>query len=184
MVSLIDLWLPILLSAVLVFVASSVIHMLLRWHSGDWKKLSAEDSVLDALRPFGLAPGDYMAPLPGSMAEMNTPEFKEKVARGPRIAMTVLAPGNSMPSSLARWFVYSIVVALLAGYVAATTLGPGVPHLTVFRVTSTVAFVGYAAALWQGWIWYSRGLGYTIRSTIDGLVYGLLTGGAFGWLWP
>lgn len=89
-----------------------------------------------------------------------------------------------MPSSLARWFVYSIVVALLAGYVAATTLGPGVPYLTVFRVTSTVAFVGYAAALWQGWIWYSRGLGYTIRSTIDGLVYGLLTGGAFGWLWP
>ena len=136
MVSLIDLWLPILVSAVLVFVASSVIHMALRWHAGDWKRLPAEDSVLDAFRSFGLAPGDYMAPQPGSMAEMNTPEFKEKVARGPRVAMTVLAPGSSMLRSLALWFVYSIVVALFAGYVAGTTLAAGAPYLMVFRVTS------------------------------------------------
>jgi hypothetical protein len=184
MVSLTALWLPILLSAVLVFVASSIIHMALPWHSRDWKKLSSEDALLDALRPFKLAPGDYMAPLAGSMAEMNTSEFKEKVNRGPRIAMTVLGPGNTMPQNLAKWFVYGIIVAVFAGYVASTTLGAGAPYLMVFRVTSTVAFLSYALALWQGWIWYSRSLGYTLRSTIDGLVYGLLTGGVFGWLWP
>jgi len=56
--------------------------------------------------------------------------------------------------------------------------------MSVFRVTSTVAFAAYVLALWHNWIWYSSGPGATLRSTIDGLVYALLTGGAFGWLWP
>jgi hypothetical protein len=98
--------------------------------------------------------------------------------------LTVLPAGNSMPRNLALWFVYSLVVAVFAAYVAGTLLGPGAEYMTVFRVTSTVAFAGYALALWQNWIWYSRSLGYTVRTTVDGLVYGLLTGGAFGWLWP
>jgi hypothetical protein len=90
----------------------------------------------------------------------------------------------SIGRNLAKWFVYTIVVALFAAYVASLVLPAGAPYMTVFRVTSTVAFAGYALALWQSWIWYSRSLGSTIRTTIDGLVYALLTGGAFGWLWP
>ena len=183
MVSLVDLWLPIVLSAVLVFVASSVIHMALRWHSKDFEKLAAEDAVMDALRTFNLAPGDYAAPLPDSMAHMSSPEFKAKQARGPSFTLTILT-NTSLARNLAKWFVYSIVVALFAAYVASIAVPAGAPYMTVFRVSSTVAFAGYALALWQNWIWYSRSLGYTVRSTIDGLVYGLLTGGAFGWLWP
>jgi hypothetical protein len=183
MVSLVDLWLPILLSAVLVFLASSVIHMALRWHSKDFTRFAAEDAVMDALRPFNLAPGDYAAPLPDSMAQMSSPEFKAKQARGPSFALTILT-NTSMPRNLAKWFLYSIVVALFAAYVASLALQAGAPYMTVFRITGTVAFAGYALALWQNWIWYSRSLGYTVRTTVDGLVYGLLTGGAFGWLWP
>ncbi len=184
MVSLVDLWLPILLSAVLVFVASSVIHMVLhQWHAQDFKRFAAEDAVMDALRPFNLGPGDYAAPVPESMAHMSSAEFKAKVARGPSFSLTILA-NESMGRNLVKWFFYSIVVGLFAAYVASIALPAATPYMTVFRVTSTVAFVGYALALWQNWIWYSRGLGYTIRTTIDGLVYGLLTGGVFGWLWP
>jgi hypothetical protein len=184
MVSLTALWLPILLSAVLVFVASSIIHMALAWHSGDFKKLPSEDAVLDALRPFNLPSADYVAPRPASMREMSTPEFQAKAARGPRVMLAVLPATNSMPRNLAKWFVYCLVVSIFAAYVAGTTLGAGTEYMTVFRVTSTVAFAGYALALWQNWIWYSRSIGYTVRTTIDGLVYALLTGGAFGWLWP
>lgn len=183
MVSLLDLWLPILLSAVLVFVASSVIHMLLPWHDKDFKKFAAEDAVMDALRPFNLAPGDYVAPRPDSMAQMSSPEFKAKMARGPKIALTILRD-NSIASSLGLWFVYGIVVALFAAYVAALTLPAGAPYMTVFRVTSTVGFAAYVLALWHDWIWYSSGIGATLRATIDGLGYALLIGGAFGWLWP
>jgi hypothetical protein len=184
MVSLVDLWLPIVLAAVLVFVASTVIHMVLHfWHAHDFKRFAAEDAVMDALRPFNLGPGDYMAPVPESMAHMSSPEFRAKRARGPSLALTILA-NESIARNLVKWFFYSIAVGLFAAYVASIALPSGTLYMTVFRVTSTVAFAGYALALWQNWIWYSRGLGYTIRTTIDGLVYSLLTGGVFGWLWP
>ena len=61
---------------------------------------------MDALRPFNLAPGDYVAPLPESMAHMSSPEFKAKQARGPSFALTVLA-NTSMARNLVIWFVYS-----------------------------------------------------------------------------
>jgi hypothetical protein len=183
MVSLIGLWLPILLSAVLVFVASSVIHMVLRWHAKDFKKFAAEDAVMDALRPFDLGPGDYAAPLPDSMAHMSSPEFKAKQARGPSFALTILV-NTSIGRNLAKWFVYCLVVGLFAAYVASLVLPAAAAYITVFRLTSTVAFAGYALAIWQSWIWYSRSLGATVRTTVDGLVYALLTGGTFAWLWP
>jgi len=184
MVTLTALWLPVLVSAVVVFVASSIIHMATPWHAGDFKRLAAEDAVLDAIRTFDLAQGDYVAPLPGGMAEMSSPEFKAKLERGPRVMLAVLGPPTSMTRNLALWFVYLVVVAIFAAYAAGLTLAPGAPYMIVFRVTSTLAFAGYALALWQSWIWYARGLGYTVRTTIDGLVYALLTGGVFGWLWP
>jgi hypothetical protein len=184
MVSLADLWLPILLSAVLVFVASSLIHMVLGWHRHDFKKLPAEDAVMEALRPFNLGPGDYVAPLPQSMAQMSSPELKAKMASGPRFSLAILGAESSMPRNLVVWFIYSLVVATFAAYVAVLSLSADAAYMTVFRVTSTVAFAGFALAIWQTWIWYSRSLGNTIRTTIEGLIYALLTGGAFGWLWP
>jgi hypothetical protein len=184
MVSLTALWLPILLSAVAVFIASSIIHMALPWHSNDFKKFPAEDAVLDAVRPFNLVPGQYVAPRPESTKHMGTPEFRAKVQRGPQIMLTVLHPQNSIAKNLVQWFVYGIVIAAFAAYVASLTLPAGAPYMTVFRVTSTVTFAAYALALWHHWIWYSAGFAATLRSTIDGLVYGLLTGGVFGWLWP
>jgi len=184
MVSLTALWLPILLSAVAVFVASSIIHMATRWHASDFKKFPAEDAVLDAVRPFNLTPGEYVAPLPESRAHMSSAEFQAKVKRGPRVMLAVLGGDGSMAKNLALWLVYGIVIAVFAAYVAGLTLGAGAPYMSVFRITSTVSFAAYALALWQSVIWYSRGLGYTVRTTIDGLVYGLLTGGVFGWLWP
>jgi len=183
MISLIALWLPVVLSAVIVFVTSSVIHMLLGYHSSDWRRFDSEDAVLDALRPFNLAPGDYAGPQPTSMAEMSSPEFKAKLEKGPQVALTIMDPRISMVRRLALWFVYSLVVSLFAAYVASMALDADASYMRVFRVTSTVAFVGYALALWQGFVWYSRNLGYTLKSTFDGLIYALLTGGTFGWLW-
>lgn len=185
MIPLTSLWLPILVSAVLVFIASSVIHMLLGYHSNDWKKVPSEDEVMAALWKFQIPPGDYFMPRPDSSAQMNTPEFKTKREQGPKVAMTVYpSEEKSMALNLVLWFLYSIVMGVFAGYVAGVVLAPGTPYLTVFRITSTVAFAGYTLALWQSVIWYSRNLGMTLRSTFDGLLYALLTGGVFGWLWP
>ena len=133
---------------------------------------------------FDLAPGDYVAPLAGSMAEMGSDAYKAKIERGPQIMLTVRKPGTGMGKSLVLWFAYSLVVGLFAAYVASIALTAGTDYMIVFRVTSTVAFAGYALAVWQSWIWYGRNPGYVIRTTIDAPFYALLTGGIFGWLWP
>jgi hypothetical protein len=184
MVTLTALWLPILLSAVAVFLASFVIHMVLPIHRKDFGKVPAEDDVMDALRKFSIPPGDYFLPCANGPADMRSPEHKKKLERGPLVVMTVMAPGYSMGRRLLNWFLFTVVVGIFAGYVAGRTLAPGTPYIMVFRVAGTVAFAGYALGLWPDSIWYARKWSTTIKSTIDGLVYALLTAGFFGWLWP
>jgi len=185
MVYLDALWLPILLSAAIVFVASSIIHMVLGYHRKDLKKVPSEHEFQGALRKFNLPPGDYAVPCAGSMKDMNDPAFIEKMKRGPRVFMTVIAGGPpSMGRSLALWFLYCVVVSLFAAYVAGRALEPGAHYLAVFRFAGCTAFVGHTLALWQNSIWYQRSWATTVRSTVDGLIYALLTAGTFGWLWP
>ena len=179
------LWLPILFSSVGVFVASSIIHMLSPWHKGDYPKLAAERSVMDALRPLALSPGDYMIPRASDMKEMKTPEFQGLMRQGPVIVMTVRPNGPwNMGGSLLQWFIYSIVVSIFAGYVGGRALPAGAHYLNVFQIVGTTAIVGYSLALAQLSIWYGRAWSLTIRSAIDGVIYGALTAGTFGWLWP
>ncbi len=185
MTPLSELWLPILLSGVVVFLVSSVVHMLLPWHRGDYGRLPREREVMDALRPFELPPGDYMAPCPGSMQEMRSAEFAAKMNQGPVMVLTVLPNGPfATGRNLVLWFVYSLVVGVFAGYVAGRALPPGTNYLHVFRFAGVTAFLGYSLALWQMSIWYRRAWSTTIKATLDGLLYGLLTAGTFGWLWP
>ncbi len=185
MTGLVALWLPIVLSAVIVFVVSSIIHMATPWHKGDYRKVPNEDRVRDAIRPLGIPPGDYMVPLPSSMAEMRSPEFTEKMKQGPKLMLTVFPPGvPSMGMQLALWFLYSIVVGVFAGYVAGRALAPGTEYMQVFRFVGATTFIGYAVALWQMSIWYKRSWVTTFKATVDGVIYALLTAGTFGWLWP
>jgi hypothetical protein len=185
MVGLFALWLPIVLSAVIVFIVSSVIHMVSPWHKSDYPTMEKEDAVMDALRPLNIPPGDYMVPRPKDMKDMRSSEYLAKLNKGPKIIMTVLPIGMpGMAKNLIGWFVYLIVVNIFAAYVAGRAVGVGAAYLQVFRFVGTVSFVGYTLALWQMTIWYSRSWSTTIKSTVDGLIYALLTAGTFGWLWP
>ena len=184
MVSIASLWLPILLSAVAVFVVSSVIHMVLPYHKSDYKKLPSEDGVMDALRPFDLAPGDYMFPL-ADAGDMKNPVFIEKWSKGPAGSLTVLPKGPwAMGPTLALWFLYCVVIGITAAYIAGRALPAGSHYLKIFRFAGATAFSGYALALWRNTIWYKKNWLTTLKSTFDGLVYALLTAGFFGWLWP
>jgi hypothetical protein len=179
------LWIPIVLSAVITFVVSSVIHMASPWHKGDYPKMPNEDAVRDALRPFAIPPGDYMVPRPASMDDMKSPAFAAKLKEGPVMVVTVMRNGMTpMGRNLGLWFVYLLAVAAFAAYVASRTLPPGAEYMHVFRVVAVTAFLGFAAALWQMFIWYQRAWNITIKATIDGVIYACLTAGTFGWLWP
>lgn len=185
MVSLAALWLPLLLSAVVVFIVSSIIHSVLPWHKGDLPAPPNQDSLMAAMRPFAIPPGDYMMPRAASAAEMKDPAYLEKLRQGPVVLMTVHPNGPfTMGKQLALWFGYCLLVNLVAAYIGGRALGPGAEYLEVFRFVGTTAFAGYTLALWQGHIWFGRSLGYTLRSSIDGLVYALATAGIFGSMWP
>lgn len=182
MVTLPALWLPILLATILVFIASTVIHTLLKYHAGDFKRLPDEDAVRAALR---VPPGDYAIPYAGSMDAMKDPTYVQRMQEGPVGFLTIVPSGSwNMGKNLGMWFAYCLVVTIVAAYVAGRAVGPGVQYLEVFRFVGTTAFAGYALALWQNVIWYGRGIGSTVRNTIDGLIYALLSAGVFGWLWP
>lgn len=185
MVSLTSLWVPILLSAVIVFVASSIFHMFLPFHRQDYRALPAEGEVMEALRRFNIPPGDYVVPRADSPAKMKSPEFLEKMNKGPVAMVTVIPNGPpAMGPTFVLWYAYCVVVSIFGGYIASRALGPGAPYLEVFRFVGTVTFVAYSLALWQNSIWYKKSWRTTVLSTIDGLVYGMLTAGTFGWLWP
>lgn len=181
---MLSLWLPILLSAVFVFVLSAVIHMALPWHKNDFKKMPDEDKIRTALRPFDVPPGDYMMPM-CAQSQMNSPDYKAKLEEGPNQIVTVLPKGPmSMGPTFVRWFVYLLFVGFFTSYVAYHSLPANAHYLGVFRIVGAVAFLAHAAALWPQSIWFRRSWSTTVKSTIDGLVYALVTAGTFAWLWP
>ena len=185
MVSITDLWIPILLSSVIVFVLSSIIHMVLGYHKNDFRAVPNEDAVGDALRKFNLQPGDYCMPRPTSMAQMKDPAFVEKCKKGPVMFFTVLPSGMSaMGAQLVQWFLFSVLVGVFAAYITGRALGPGANYLDVFRFAGCTAFLSYSLAYIPASIWYKKNWGTTLRTMFDGLIYGLMTGGTFGWLWP
>ena len=184
-VPILSLWLPILLSAVAVFIISSIIHMFLGYHKNDFVGLSSEKQVMDELRKHNIPPGDYHFPRPKDMKDMKSPEFIEKMKQGPVGFMTIMKSGSpSMTKELVLWFIYSIIVGVFAAYVAGRALEPGAHYLSVFRFAVVTAFVGYGLALLQNSIWYKRNWSATLKSMFDGLIYALFTAGIFGWLWP
>ena len=183
MALLFSLWLPILVSAVVVFIASSVIHMVFTYHKNDLQKLPDEEGAMNALRPLNIPQGDYVMPYCGTSKGMKDPEMIEKWDKGPVALLTVLENGMpKMGKSLVQWFIYILVVSIFAAYIASHALPADAAYLAVFRFVGCTAFIGYSLALWQGYIWYKKSLRYVITSSFDGLIYALLTAGVFGWL--
>lgn len=185
MVPLMSLAVPILVSAVLAFLASFILHTVIPWHRHDLGRLDREADIQEALRRFGIPPGDYAVPMASSPADMKKPEFVERMKKGPIVFMTI-APGGpvSMARPLTLWFIYCVVVSVFAAYIAGRALAPTAHYLEVFRFAGCTAFTGYSLALAQNSIWWRKSWGATTRSMIDGLIYALLTAGTFGWLWP
>ena len=184
MVGLDVLWLPILVSALVVLSANALMWMVLPHHRPDWKKLPGEDAVLDCLREQDVRPGQYTLPyfLPSQLRE---PEIQEKIRRGPMLMM-VVEPTEPPPVARATVLslLHNLIVSSLVGYLAASTLEAGASYLEVFRVAGTAAILGHAGSIALGAIWLSRTWSSILKEIADGVVYGLLTAGVFGWLWP
>jgi hypothetical protein len=185
MVSLSALWLPILLSAVLVFVSSTVIHMVLKYHASDYQALPNEEALRVAFRGTSAAPGQYIIPHVSDMKLMESPEYLAKVQEG-LVAVLNLRPNGvvGMGKALGQWFVFALVVSAVTAIVAATVLPVGTSYMMVFHTVGLIAFLAYSAGQLPAAIWMGKPWSIAAKEVLDGLIYGLVTAGAIGWLWP
>jgi hypothetical protein len=182
--TILALWLPILLSAVAVFIASSIIHMLLGYHNSNYAQIPDEEKFRDRVANLNIPPGEYMVPYAGSSKAMQSESYQQKMNDGPVGMLTMMPNGPfAMGKNLLLWFIYSMIVGLFCAYLATLTLNTNSDYMTVMRIVGTVAFCGYALALVQNSIWTAKSWKTTLKFMFDGLVYALFTGGIFGWLW-
>ncbi len=179
--TIMTLWLPILVAAVVAFAAGAVIWMVMPWHKTDWSKTADEEAVRAALR--STSPGMYTVPNITNRADFADPEIKQKLADGPQAFITIVPAGPSqMGGKLLLMFVYNLAVAIVCAYFVSRTLTPAADYLAIFRVSGAVAFVAYGMAYVQESIWFGRNWSMTVKSFLDALIYAMLTGGVFGWL--
>ncbi|RMH03317.1 MAG: hypothetical protein D6702_06335 [Planctomycetota bacterium] len=179
------LWLPILLSAVLVFVASSLLHIVLPFHRGDHRRLPGEEELLAAMREHGVERGVYLFPCPASIQDAAGEEMQEKYRRGPVGWMTVLPNGPiRMGRSLLHWFLFTLLIGIFAGYVLWHAVPAGADYLAVFRLAGGLGFLAYGIPALQDSIWKGQPLSITLKFVFDGLVYALVLAGCFAGFWP
>lgn len=158
--------------------------MALKYHNADYRNFSNEDEVRSAMNKGNAAPGMYIMPF-AMGANMKDPATVEKFTQGP-VAVTYVRPNGMMQMGalLGQWFVYLLIVSFVIAYVAAHTIAAGAPYLAVFRVVGAVGFLAYAGARPQTAIWWGEPWSVSVKDIIDGLIYGCVTAGTFGWLWP
>ena len=185
MISLVQLWLPILAAAVAVFFASSLVHVVIRWHAGDYRGLANEDDVRAVMRAGAAGPGQYLIPYCTDPKDMQKPEVLAKLKEGP-VGVLVLRPLGtfSMGKHLGLWFALNLVIALLAGYLACRTLAAGSSFPQIARVVGIVTFAAYACGPVQQAIWMGKPWSSAAKEGADALIYGAVSACAFGWLWP
>jgi len=180
-----SLWLPGVVSAVAVFVLSSILHMVLKYHRDDYRQLAGEEAVADALRRSAPAPGVYAIPYVDNPALMKDPAVRKRFADGPIAQIHVGRPAlPSMGKYLAQWFLFCLLVSFFTAYVARHKLTVGSPGLEIWRITTTVALMGYAFGYLQDSIWRLVPWASAWRGIFDAALYALTTGLVFRLLWP
>jgi hypothetical protein len=184
MITLMDLWLPIVLSAIAVFIAGAIAWMALPHHKDDYKKLSTEDAVLASIRANAVPPGQYMFPYCGSPADMKDSETKRRYEAGPHGILTVWPGAPSMGKNLALNFLFNLGTSVFVGYIASRALPRGAQFLDVFQLAGTTGILGYAFGGIPHGIWMGRKPRSLAMDFMDGTFYGLVTGAVFAALWP
>lgn len=185
MLFIVALWQPILLSALLAFVASALVWTVLPHHKNEWSGFAEEGGLLDAIRKSNPAPGFYGFPWANDPKERRSPEFMKRLEAGPAGYVTIMRPGPmSMGKMMAQSFIYNVIVSIFVAYLARHALDRGAGHLAVLRITGTAAILAYVFATVPESIWFGRPWKSFWLGAVDGVVYGLLTGATFSWLWP
>lgn len=184
MSALLSLWLPILLSAVVVFVISSLVHMVFKWHASDYGTFTNEDAVRDAIRAGSPAPGRYVFPQCKEMKDMASEGMKKKYAEGPVGHVTIIPNGTpNMGKYLGQWFLWSLVIAVVAGWLTARVYGVDAPAQGAAKLAAVITFIAHGFGTVTESIWMGRPWSSSAKHLLDAALYAVGTWGVFLWLW-
>jgi hypothetical protein len=179
-----ELWKPILLSGLAVFILSAMAWTVLPHHRKEYGRMANEDGIADAIRAGNIAPGLYSIPHAGDMKEMGTPEMKAKMERGPNAFIAIVKSGNrGMGPMMIQSFITNIIIATFIAYIASKALPTGAEYMTVFCLVATATFMAYGLGTIPDSIWFGKPWRSYALNAADSLAYALVTGGIFGWLW-
>ncbi len=174
------LWLPIVVSSVVLFFASAVAWMFMPHHRNDYAKLGSEEKFITLVRDLHVPVGRYMFPY-CTHQEANDSEMKRKFKEGPSGTLTVLGHVN-MGANVACTFVFFLIVNVCLAYLFWFALaGSDTSFLRVFRIAGTAGILTYTVAAIPNDIWFKRPAWTNI---LDGIVYGLIVGLIFAAMWP
>jgi len=180
-----ELWLAILLSGLFCWIASALIHMLIKYHNADYKQLKNQDEVSATLKSSSPAPALYSLPYCSDMKQMADESMQKKFNDGP-VAMIFVLP-NGMPAMgklLALQILFFIVGAALIAYLSSMSIAAGSDSMLVFRSVFVASFLTYGWAQIPYSIWMGQPWSNCIRYLIDALIYAGITAVVFTWLWP
>ncbi|MBL8890064.1 MAG: hypothetical protein JNL67_08805 [Planctomycetaceae bacterium] len=177
---LLQLWLPILITGVVLFFASFVAWTVLPHHESDFSPLPNEDKLMEAIKLQNVAPGAYMFPYM-THAQAKDPEKISKYTSGPRGNVFVWDMPN-MGKNLLRTLVYFLLIAAITAYISWEALqGQTVTFLKAFQIVGAIGVLTFASSGQLNAIWFPR---RTLMDFVDGIVYGVLMGLVFGLCWP
>ncbi|MEN9402180.1 MAG: hypothetical protein RL091_883 [Verrucomicrobiota bacterium] len=184
--ALLALWLPILLSAVAVFVISSLIHMVFKWHASDYRAFANEDAVSAAIRAGQPTPGRYVLPYCSDMKDMASEGMKKKYEDGPVGHVTIMPNGaHNMGKYLGLWFLWSLAIAVAAAFIVSQIFGLNPARATaVAKLVGSVTFIAHGFGSVTESIWMGRSWSTTAKNLLDAALYGISSGLVFYYLWP
>lgn len=183
---LLSLWLPILLSAGVVFVISSLVHMVFKWHAADYSAFANEDAVREAIRAGNPKPGRYVLPHCADMKDMASDAMKRKYTEGPVGHFTLGPTGQpNMGKYLGQWFLLCLLVGTVVAYLAGRVYGLDPSHArSAAKLVGALSFIAYGFGTLQESIWMMRPWSTTAKYLVDAALYALGTALVFYWLWP
>ncbi len=178
--SVVQLWLPILLSSVAIFFGSFLSWMVLQLHKKDWQRLPQQEELMSALRRINAPLGNFMFPSCDTPQERESEEFQKLWKGGPRGVLT-LFPEVNMGQNLGLTMLLFLVVNFTLGYLGSMAFKPGTDFLTIFRFFATASLLMYLTGVLQHSIWFRcRVVGHVVESVAYALIAGLI----FASLWP
>jgi hypothetical protein len=178
-----QLWLPILVSAAAVWMASALAWMALPHHKKDWKGLPDEAAFFRAFDGLNIPQGNYGFPHCGDKSRMKDPEVKRRMEAGQMGILSVFGKMN-MGKNMVITFVVYLAISVFVAYIGAAAVKRGAGFSEAFRVLGTAGVLAYAFGHIPNGVWFGHYPRAILMCVLDGVVYGLITGAVFAAMWP